>query len=294
MESFAHQMKQKIFEKKLGGNCCRNAFFFGLCAALLQKKDDSHRILLPLEEMQEPIVKLIRNLLKKDCQTSRDPKTKRIAVFFDGLQIENALNEAAENLSFSALIPRMCPECKKKFLRGVFVGGGRVIPPEKGYSLELDCKEYSSLVASVSESIGIAFRHAKRRERPYLYMKKSSSIEDFFVYIGEQELSIAIMNEKIEKQYRNDANRVASCESNNIAKSVQAAGEQIDVIERLIESDKFALLPFELQEAAKARLEHREATLTALGRTLSPPLTKSGINHRLQKIMEFAKQNLSN
>ena len=119
----------------------------------------------------------------------------------------------------------MCPECKKKFLRGVFVGGGRVIPPEKGYSLELDCKEYSSLVASVSESIGIAFRHAKRRERPYLYMKKSSSIEDFFVYIGEQELSIAIMNEKIEKQYRNDANRVASCESNNIAKSVQAAGE---------------------------------------------------------------------
>ncbi len=292
MESFAHQTKQKLFAKKLGANCCRYAFFLGLCASLLQKKEKSHRILLPLTEMEETITKFIRNYLKKDYQIETDPKTKRTAVLFDGSQTEKLLCEALDAESFSALLPHVCPECKKKFLRGAFIGGGRVLSPEKGYSLELDCKEFSPFVASVSESVGLEFKRAKRRGREYLYMKKSSSIEDFFVYIGEQELSIAIMNEKIEKQYRNDANRVASCESNNIAKSVQAAGEQIDTIERLIALDKFSLLPQELQEAAKMRLENREASLTALGRLLSPPLTKSGVNHRLQKIMEFAKQNL--
>ena len=292
MESFAHQTKQKLFAKKIGANCCRRAFFFGLCTAILQKKTDDYRLLLPLQEMQESVTKMIRDLFKKDSITDFDPKTKKTVIFFDGMQTEKLLNEAFDTLSLSPIIPRICPECKKKFLRGVFIGGGRVIPPEKGYSLELDCKEFTPLVASVAESVGIEFRRAQRRGRAYLYMKKSSSIEDFFVYVGEQELSIAIMNEKIEKQYRNDANRVASCESNNIAKSVQAAGEQIDVIERLIASDKLSLLPLELQEAAKARLEYREASLTALGRALNPPLTKSGVNHRLQKIMEFAKQNL--
>ena len=59
MESFAHQTKQKIFEEKLGANCCRRAFFFGNCTALLQNKNGMHRMLLPLEEMQEPTAKII-------------------------------------------------------------------------------------------------------------------------------------------------------------------------------------------------------------------------------------------
>ena len=68
MESFAHQTKQKIFAKKLGANCCRNAFFFGLCMALLQKKEELYRIVLPLEEMKDSVVKLIHGSLKKDCK----------------------------------------------------------------------------------------------------------------------------------------------------------------------------------------------------------------------------------
>ncbi|MBR2952288.1 MAG: DNA-binding protein WhiA [Clostridia bacterium] len=292
MESFAHQIKQKIFDKKLGANCCRRAFFFGLCAALLQKKDDTYQIILPLEDMQEPTAALLRNLFKKDCQTALDPRTKRTAMIFDGAQIDDLLLQANQELSLAPLLPRMCPECKKRFLRGAFIGGGRVIPPEKGYSLELDCKERSPLVAAVAESAELSFRHAQRRGRAYLYLKKSTLIEDFFVYIGEQDLSISIMNEKIKKEYRNNANRLACCESNNIAKSVQSAGEQIDMIERLVAADKLSLLPIELQEAAKARLEYREASLTALGMLLTPPLTKSGVSHRLQKVMEFAKKNL--
>lgn len=292
MESFARQTKQKVFEKKLGANCCRRAFFYGLCSALLQNKNGVHQMLLPLDEMKEPTVKLLHDLFKKECELGYDRKTKRTSLSFDGAQAEALLTQALSSLSLSPILPRMCPECKKRFLRGAFIGGGRVIPPEKGYSLELDCKEFSPLVASVSEEAGISFRRAQRRGREYLYLKKSDLIEDFFVYIGDQDLSIAIMNEKIAKQYRNDANRLASCESNNIAKSVQAAGEQIDVIERLIKADKLSMLPLELQQAAKARLEYREASLSALGRMLSPPLTKSGVNHRLQKIMEFAKQNL--
>ncbi|NLM50680.1 MAG: DNA-binding protein WhiA [Clostridiaceae bacterium] len=44
-----------------------------------------------------------------------------------------------------------------------------------------------------------------------------------------------------------------------------------------------------MYEIAKLRLEEPEASLKDLGQMLHPPISKSGVNHRLKKIMEIAK-----
>ena len=44
-----------------------------------------------------------------------------------------------------------------------------------------------------------------------------------------------------------------------------------------------------LREVALLRLENQEASLKELGEMLHPPVGKSGMNHRLRKIMEIAE-----
>ena len=50
----------------------------------------------------------------------------------------------------------------------------------------------------------------------------------------------------------------------------------------------FENLPENLVEAANARLANPEASLKELGEALTPPVGKSGINHRLRRLSEMA------
>ena len=96
------------------------------------------------------------------------------------------------------------------------------------------------------------------------------------------------MNSKIEKQFRNEANRRTNCEAGNIARSVSAAQRVVKVIERLEKDKLLSSLPEELERVARARLENPEASLAQLASMITPPITKSGLNHRLQRVMEYA------
>ena len=45
-----------------------------------------------------------------------------------------------------------------------------------------------------------------------------------------------------------------------------------------------------LREVALARIAYPEATLKELGDALTPPVGKSGVNHRLRKLSEIAEK----
>ena len=102
-----------------------------------------------------------------------------------------------------------------------------------------------------------------------------------------------MMGVKMVKSIRNDTNRRINCESANIDKTVMAAGNQLDAVRKIEETCGLSALPEELQEVAKLRWENPELSLRDLGELMDPPLTRSGINHRLQRILKFA-ENLEN
>ena len=110
--------------------------------------------------------------------------------------------------------------------------------------------------------------------------------------IGCSGAAFGIINQVIENEYRSAAERRANCETGNIARAVGASMRQIEVLEELEKRNKLALLPPELYETARMRLENRDMSLTQLASLMSPPISKSGLNHRLSKIMELAKQML--
>ena len=91
------------------------------------------------------------------------------------------------------------------------------------------------------------------------------------------------------KQVRNSANRRANSEIANLQKTASASAAQIKAIKRLKRSGRYNLLPDELKTVAALRFDYPELTLRQLGEMLDPPISRSGVNHRLEKIIRFAE-----
>ena len=54
-----------------------------------------------------------------------------------------------------------------------------------------------------------------------------------------------------------------------------------------MDSGKIDSLPTDLKETAILRIENDQLSLTDLGKLMNPPVSKSGIRHRLERILEL-------
>jgi DNA-binding protein WhiA len=95
---------------------------------------------------------------------------------------------------------------------------------------------------------------------------------------------------KIYKDLRNNANRRANCEMANIGKTVAASDIQMRAIEAIIENGKADELPDELRQTLDLRAAFPNATLNELAAMHTPPITKSGVNHRLKRLIDFSQR----
>jgi DNA-binding protein WhiA len=98
------------------------------------------------------------------------------------------------------------------------------------------------------------------------------------------------MEAKINKNWRNIANRKTNCDSANLDKTVAAAGEQIAAIQKLRDGGILTDLPEKLQQTVALREEFPEENLGALAQLHEPPISKSAVNHRIRKLMQLAKE----
>ena len=97
-------------------------------------------------------------------------------------------------------------------------------------------------------------------------------------------------NIRILKDMRNSVNRQVNCEAANIHKTVSAAVRQAEDIACIENHGGLTQLPENLREAAVLRLEYPDLSLEELGKRATPPIGKSGINHRLRRIGQIAER----
>ena len=136
-------------------------------------------------------------------------------------------------------------------------------------------------------TLGLEPKTTVRKTEQVIYYKDSESIENFLALIGANNAAFTIMNKKIERELRSDINRIANGEVANIEKTAKAAGAQIAAIRELKASGELERMPDELRITAYLRLENSDASLIKLAELHDPPITKSGVNHRLKKILEW-------
>ncbi|CDA86103.1 putative sporulation transcription regulator WhiA [Clostridium sp. CAG:230] len=188
------------------------------------------------------------------------------------------------------LVQNTC--CKRAYLRGAFLVAGSITNPQKAYHLEIATasEEYACSLQKLMQSFSMDAKIVLRKKYFVLYIKEGTQIVDFLNVI---EAHIALMdfeNVRILKEVRNSVNRQVNCETANINKTVTAAAKQIEDIQYLQEHMGFSQLADGLKEIAELRLEYPDSSLVELGKMLSKPIGKSGVNHRLRKISEFAEQ----
>lgn len=187
-------------------------------------------------------------------------------------------------------LARQC--CKRAFLRGAYLCIGSMSNPGKSYHLEFDCvrEERALLLQELIADFGIPAKIALRKKYYVVYVKEGSAICDMLNIMGAHVSLMDFENQRIVKEVRNSVNRKVNCETANIKKTVNAAALQVRDIQLIEETCGFGDLPETLREIAELRLEYQEATLQELGELLTPPVGKSGVNHRLRKLSLIAER----
>ena len=278
-QSHSEVLKGELAAIDVKRQCCRRALVFGLLFAA--ERLDSGDIILSVPLCSE---ELLRRLIKE--QFTREPECLgvgrgKVRLSFNSKAARIMLEE--QDVFVSRL---KCDECVFHVLRGIFIAVGSMNSPEKESYLQLSPTSDKACLAvkEIAEKCGIVFSVGERRGKSYLYIKRRQTIEDMLGVIGANNAYFDYINSGIDKQTREYANRSANCITSNISKTVSSALELVELINAAKDADRLSVLPTELAETAKLRSKFEDSSLTQLAAMHTPPVSKSGLYHRLEKI----------
>jgi hypothetical protein len=203
------------------------------------------------------------------------------------------LEDPIENQELSTATP----EAKKAFLRASFLAGGSVNHPKTAeYHLEIFTKEPNQAIflQSIMNFFELNAKITKRRQGFICYIKDAQGVSDFLQLIGAQQALFQFEDIRIKRDFNNSINRVMNMEIANEKKAIVAANEQIrdiEIVEKYIPQGQ---IDAKSRQVIELRKTYPEASLMELVQlfeeTYHDQISKSGMNHRLVKIKQMAKE----
>jgi DNA-binding protein WhiA len=185
-------------------------------------------------------------------------------------------------------------EAKLAFLRATFLSVGSVNHPKTAqYHLEMSHErdDLAVLIQSIMNRFELNAKIIKRRHQHVVYLKDAEHISDFMMRIGAQNSVFKYEDIRIKRDFNNSINRVMNCEIANEKKVYEASQSQIEDIQTLV---RFRVEVTEkIKRIMDLRLANEDANLRELTEiyeeTYDEPISKSGLNHRFQKIKLLAQ-----
>ena len=286
MNSFSVKTKNDLCSSYIKKQCCQTAFIYGYLYA--SEQCSARKIVFSFESeiIRKYISKIVADVFS--IELASEP----ITVLCDEDTI-NKLFEAFDSDNFSMIsdIIYTCEHCSRYFMRGLFLAAGHLTDPNKSYQLDFTglsedkVTELHRFLAWQGLPVGRSHRNGK----PILYYKSMGKIEAFLRFIFASTAVFELINAEMIGEERNELNRLGNFENANLKRTISAASEQIIAVKQLIQSRQMKRLPIELQYTAELRLRYPEASLAALAALHDPPITKSGLTHRLKKIVDIAQ-----
>ena len=280
--SFSSNAKAELCRAPISRRCCALAEAYGVVLYCNTFRPDQLRIVTENPEFSARLPRLFKRAFGLEFdQLPVETGGKRIfhigdpaklRAIFDAFGISHE-GGVALHVNYGMLEDDCC---RVSFLRGAFLAGGSATDPAKRYHLELATSHrmVSRETDALLLDLGFRAKTVERNGSSILYFKQSEGIEDFLTFLGAPVC----------------ANRRVNCETANLSKVVNAAGDQIDAIRLLERRGILETLPEKLQITAQMRLRNPEATLAELAGMSNPPVSKSAINHRMRKLVELAKE----
>ena len=301
--SFSAAAKAEVCRLVPGKHCCALAECFGILLFCNSFGDDGIRVITERREFAYILPKLFKKAfdVEFDSFPSLQSPGKLVFQITDPDKIDYIMDiygfSRDNTLALHVNLPVVENECcRAAFLRGAFLAGGSVTDPEKGYHLELTTTH--AMVARetyvlMHEALSFPPKSAARGGGQVLYIKQNEQISDCLAYLGAPVAAMGIMEARLEKDLNNKVNRRCNCDDANTSKVVEAAQEHLAACRTLRDRGLFDKLPIKMQQAIVARENNPSASLTELAAMMDPPITKPAMNHRLKKLIEMAKEDVT-
>lgn len=181
--------------------------------------------------------------------------------------------------------------CRRSYLRGTFLGTGWISAPERQHHLELTttATELADALGQLLFRYSIPVRMSYRKDSLILYLKDAEHITRFLGLTGAHQSLLQYEDVRAMKEMKNLVNRQVNAETANLNKTIAASAKQVEALKLLKATGELERLPDSLKELALLRIEHPDASLKELGEMCTPPVGKSGINHRMRQLMKLAE-----
>lgn len=305
--TYAMQVKNELARRDLGNICCQAAELTAFIRYSGKLQVSGQRLALHVITSNPAIARRIFSLFKQAFKLSSELLVRRkirlrknnvylIRVkekerVLELLQSLELVNNGVPTQELSKKISgKKC--CRRAYLRGTFLAAGSVTNPENSYHLEIltTSQRKADDLVSLMATFEVQAKLTTRKNRWLVYLKDSEQIVEFLNVIGAHNALLNFENVRILKDLRNRVNRLINFETANMNKTVDASVRQLEMIRLIEEKIGLAALDEPLSEVARLRLAHPEASLQELGDLLEPPLSKSGVNHRMRKLERLSKQ----
>ena len=305
--SFSSEVKEELSEQIASGRHCRlaeTAAILSLCGKIVITENDRYCVKIQTENLAvarkyftllrktfniraEVSVRKSREVRFYSVIVSKDPEARRLLGETCLLDEDGNVSECMSPMHHR-LLRQNC--CRRAFIRGAFLAVGSVSDPEKSYHFEIVCAapEKARQLQELLASYDVDAKVVLRKRHYVVYIKEGSQIVELLGLMGAHISLMQLENVRIVKEMRNSVNRKVNCETANLNKTVSVAVRQAEDIRYIQEKIGLDKLPMDLEETARLRLEHTEASLKELGDMLSPKVGKSGVNHRLRKLSQIA------
>ncbi len=293
---FSAETKEELLRELPARSCCQAAELAALAAVAGRRQVTPEGVQFTFELPQASTARRLFHLWKQvdgvrpwlQVRFLRRPGHRTYAVRVGPVPPGHPVARRLEALAAEGLPWRRC--CRRAYVRAAFLARGSLVQPAKTYHIEWDLGKPVACEALIDclRSLGLAPRQVSRRGGA-VYLKGAEQVLTVLQLMGARRALLQLENVRIVKEMRSDANRLVNAETANLDKTVRAALDQIEAIRRL-EARLGGLehLPPGLAEVARARLRQPYSSLAELGATLRPPMTKSGVRHRLNRLMALA------
>ena len=296
-ESFSVNVKKEIIDK-INSRSKADVCIMGLLICCNKLSDKEISFLTENEQVRDFFIKNANRLLECDDAVIVTEQGRKNGGALYNVEIADAekrlrLLEMFRMDQSRGLSPDELPKERylPQLIGGMFLACGSVTDPEKKYHMEFVmptlslCNDFGLLLI---EHFGITPKHIERKNSQIVYIKESENIIDVLALMGAQMSALEIMNVKMMKDVRNKINRAVNCDNANIEKTLKAAEKQLEDIELIDCTVGLDELSPALREMAELRYNNPDISLKELGTMIDPPISRSGVNHRLQKISDFA------
>lgn len=306
--TFTTKVKNSLVRSFLPEKCCLQAELAAFLSAKGNIEISSGRLALTIVTENPALARRIFLLFKKvfylkaEIFSRKKTRLKKNNTYLAQVRGEENVRHILKSLGKTGkdgrwgtginrtLLKKTC--CKKAFLRGAFLASGYVSGPASSYHLEMvmPYEGHARVLLSFLESFDLQGKINYRKKAYVVYLKGSDAISGFLQVIGAHQALLSFENTRVIKNVRNQVNRLVNFETANLTRTVEAALKQVEDIRLILKVAGWDALPKNLQPLARLRLSHPEVTLQELGSMLTPPLSKSGVNHRLRKIKRLAEK----